>query len=292
MFKHLLSLCLLLLAHHLFVSGQIQSGAANMAVSKNSVDDEWQSKVQSYITASEYFFKHVGDNNSYYVANKKQHAGFTFNDAGFTVSPVRFTGNQDKNNDWMVNMQLKYIGKGAGNLFKPSVAVNNFDATENNLVARHPGFSIEYLNNESGLRQNFIIDKKPGGNENLCVRLKVISNLHAVSENNNLVFSNDKGVTQLYYRDLKVWDANHQLLKANMQMKNGELVITVDDSKAVYPVTIDPINQTPEWTTSADGILPTLIGQLAVDAAYGFSVAGLGDVNGDGFDDVAVGAPA
>ena len=37
--------------------------------------------------------------------------------------------------------------------------------------------------------------------------------------------------------------------------------------------------------------MPGLIGQLAVNAAYGFSVAGIGDINGDGYDDVAVGAP-
>src|SRR6185436_13442578 len=77
-----------------------------------------------------------------------------------------------------------------------------------------------------------------------------------------------------------------------MELRNqNTLVILIDDRSAKYPMTIDPLNQTPDWTTSADGILPGLIGQLAIDAAYGFSVAGLGDINGDGFDDVAVGAP-
>ena len=46
-----------------------------------------------------------------------------------------------------------------------------------------------------------------------------------------------------------------------------------------------------EWTGTAQGILPSLTGQLSVDAAYGFTVAGLGDVNGDGYDDAAIGAP-
>jgi hypothetical protein len=77
-----------------------------------------------------------------------------------------------------------------------------------------------------------------------------------------------------------------------MKMKDGKVSIIVNDINAVYPITVDPLNQTPDWTTSASGVLPTLLNQLAVDAAYGFSVAGLGDVNGDGFADVGVGAPA
>ncbi len=70
------------------------------------------------------------------------------------------------------------------------------------------------------------------------------------------------------------------------------IAIIVEDSMAQYPITIDPLNKVPEWTGTMDGILPTIIGQLAIDAAYGYSIAGVGDVNADGFDDVAIGAPA
>lgn len=67
----------------------------------------------------------------------------------------------------------------------------------------------------------------------------------------------------------------------------------MDDKNAVFPITVDPLSHAPEWTTSANGVLSPLLttGQLHLDALYGFNVAGMGDVNGDAFDDVAIGAP-
>ncbi len=295
MLRNLLFTCLISLVQPLLVSAQqfnqnVTAGnRQSVQTVKKDFTEDWLTQAQSFISASEYFFNPVAGENKYFAANKKQGTGSVISRNGFTISPVN-TSEEQKDN-WRVAMQLKYIGKGAGNLVDLSNGCR-YSANNDKLTVTNNRFSVDYINREDGLRQNFIIDQKPGGNDNLQVKLQVTGDLKAVANNNAVQFKDASGITKLYYRDLKVWDANQQLLAANMEIHNGELEIIVDDSKATYPITIDPINQTPEWTTSANGILPTLVGQLAINAAYGFSVAGLGDVNGDGFDDVAVGAPA
>src|SRR5258708_2533668 len=121
MLKNLLSACLLLLAQNFVVAQQIdptnqvpeKTFPGNQPVNKNlknAVTDDWQSRAESYITASEYFFNKNADNNHDSVANKKQRTGFSVNNSGFTVSPLNFTGNLRKEDNWKVGMQLKYIG--------------------------------------------------------------------------------------------------------------------------------------------------------------------------------------
>jgi VCBS repeat-containing protein len=305
MHKHLLSACLLLMAMHITSFGQeIKSHlqtSENILLTKpdlqkdqdKSVSDDWLSKAQFYIEKSEYFFQPSQNrNNIFFVANRKQRTGFTVNESGFTASPIRYSDKMNEEDIWKAGLQLEYIGKGSENMFERAKSNYSFLSNEENLSVHYNNFSIEYVNDKTGLRQNFIINKRPAGEQNLKIIMEATGNLSPFTKENALQFKNKKGITELFYRDLKVWDANHHPLAATMKLKNGKVVITVNDAHAIYPVTIDPLNQTPEWTTSANGVLPTLIGQLAVDAAYGFSVAGLGDVNGDGYADVGVGAPA
>ena len=57
--------------------------------------------------------------------------------------------------------------------------------------------------------------------------------------------------------------------------------LVVDDAGAEYPVTIDPLITSPAWTVE---------GNIA-GATFGAAVSTAGDVNGDGYSDVLVGAP-
>ncbi|MEO8770511.1 MAG: T9SS type A sorting domain-containing protein [Ferruginibacter sp.] len=291
MIKNFILCCLLVTALPFMAAAQVNQLNQNNSTKASQVTDDWQKAAEAYIAADEYHFKQAAGN--YYAANKKQRIGTVISPSGFILSPLRITDKPDKKNDWSVNMQLSYIGKGMFNVHNQSNDQAFSSTGKSDLTVRHSGFDIQYINTEEGLRQNFVINNKPAGDKLLSIDIQVSGNLTPVVNNNELQLKDAGGSTRLFYRDLKVWDASHTALAAGMKMnKHGKLEIIVDDSKAVYPITVDPINQTPDWTTSADGILPTLIGQLAVNAAYGFSIAGLGDVNNDGYDDVAVGAPA
>ena len=79
---------------------------------------------------------------------------------------------------------------------------------------------------------------------------------------------------------LAAWDATGRPLQARFLESERGFVIRVDDLRAVYPIDIDPV-----YTLAAT----TLDGE-SLDSWFGASVASAGDVNGDGYGDVLVGA--
>ncbi len=267
--------------------------SASVPVSyQNYVTDNWLSAAQENIEAEEYYFKQKPNagQDLFYAANRQQNLGFIINSFGYSICPAQ-SSDKALTNPWKENISFRSIRK--GNKVVSSKGAHNVQGRNSTIIYHHAGFSIEYTNNRQGLRQNFIINDRPDGIGNIELSLNLNGNLLPKVKNNQLQFENKEGLAMFYYRDLNVWDANHRILPATMALSNeNELVINVDDRNAIYPVTIDPLNQTPEWSGTAAGILPALVNQLSVDAAYGFTVAGLGDINGDGYDDVAIGAPA
>jgi hypothetical protein len=252
-----------------------------------SASDSWLEKAGAYVQSLEYGYQ-PGSNLSLHAANPKNRLQVNIHhDGRYDVTPLK------GEKKWEVSVGLLGWGRSSKSKRDPFSIIRKGPE----LTLTSPGIDIQFINNEEGFRENFIIHHKPSGSEKLEIFLDIKTNLSVSCEKGGLIFNDEtnKKTSHLLIDGLKVWDANHSPLSSSLSWNADSRTVTlqVDDSGAKYPITVDPLNHSPEWITSADGVLPGLLTnlQLQVQTLYGLSVAGLGDVNGDGFDDVAVGAP-
>lgn len=85
----------------------------------------------------------------------------------------------------------------------------------------------------------------------------------------------------LHYAGLKVFDATNAEIPARFVASAQGIVIEIDDQAAPYPLRIDPILSPSQWEGSGSQI----------SGAFGLAVATVGDLNGDGYSEVAIGMP-
>ena len=247
------------------------------------VPADWWAQAQAEIRGLEYRPKAVpeagaeGAVHTVRAPNRAHNFRLNFTPEGVRVTPRTATGP-----DWSWGLQLTGIGR-AGDLRRPEAARLRVAGDRVELVRGR--LTEWYINDERGLEQGFTLHGPLPGSagDELLLRLDVAGTLQPRLEQGNkaIAFAPPGGETVLRYGQLLAFDAAGRDLPVRFDLVGGGVEIAVATTGARYPIVIDPLATSVTWMATGD----------REGAYFGTSVATAGDVNGDGYDDVIVGAP-
>ncbi|MCA2972336.1 MAG: FG-GAP repeat protein, partial [Acidobacteriaceae bacterium] len=192
-----------------------------------------------------------------------------FDGKGFTVKPDR--------EEWRWGLEFERWGRLGEDI--SASRVERMDNKVNRLEYRRQGITEWFENGPEGLEHGFTIPERPrGAGGELLLQLRQRGDLVAEldSGGRGVSYKTAQGGPALRYRKLVVSDATGRTLPARMVAEGLFLRILVDDRRAVYPVTVDPITQQAYLKASNTG------------AGDSFGSIGAVGISGD---TVVVGAP-
>ncbi|MBI1356837.1 MAG: hypothetical protein GC160_21065 [Acidobacteria bacterium] len=175
---------------------------------------------------------------SHVARNPQQRWRIRFDGRGFAVRPDE--------GDWSWGLEL--VGFGLEGAERTIAGPAEEVTTEAGRVAyeRGPGLQEWFVNDRRGLQQGWTVRRRPAGSgRRLTFVLAVQGALRprlVDQTGSGVEFADESGVGVVRYAGLAAWDADGRALPAEMSVRAaGGLVISVDDSGALYPVTVDPV---------------------------------------------------
>ncbi|MBK8497375.1 MAG: FG-GAP repeat protein [Flavobacteriales bacterium] len=197
-------------------------------------------------------------------------AGFEFRDVADAAS-------------W--SMRFNVIGLGRAGMITAPWSSATVSHAPRDLRFHGGALTVQYLHGAEGMRQNFLVGQRPAGEGLLELKLALEGEMNVRIGGTSASFMDAQGLERFSYSGLRAWDDCGQPLMARMTEDpncQGNLLIEVDDRCASYPIVIDPVAATASTT---------LLGPI-ISSQFGRAVSTAGDLNGDGYSDVVVGAPS
>ncbi|MFT5685112.1 MAG: hypothetical protein ACI8RZ_006059, partial [Myxococcota bacterium] len=136
-----------------------------------------------------------------------------------------------------------------------------------------------------GLEHGWTLHEAPGGGPVLITVHLTEGALLSVDEDRQGAWLAGSTGERWRYDALLAWDAAGAAVPAWLQEEDGDLVVAVDTEGVQWPVTVDPLlgpaGLSEDKLIASDG---------TASDYFGVSVSGAGDVDGDGYDDLVIGA--
>ncbi len=257
-------------------SGSAQSGSS---IVRHEDDSAWYAAASEDIRRAEYAYGPVASERGVWSAPNRSH-GFRsrISREGLEVFP-RETAADGLRARWKMQLRATSFGRlgDVHDLQRASITVD-----ESRAELDHGPLQEWFENRDAGLEQGFSIPERPNGVEPLWIGLELTGDLSLRIDGSGRsgALVDACGDVTLRYRDLVVFDARGRELDARIAPSSTGIGIEIDDATAVYPLTVDPVLTGPAWTAESN----------QANAWFGHSAQTAGDVNGDGFSDVIVGA--